>query len=117
MAQAKFTEMEMTTKDGEAIKYLEGDIFTRRDKLVVRCTPVVEDGACINAKEFSHKVEVKAHYGEFIDSGVMWSKRSKEGTFYYSISMNDPSLNISLWADDEEPGVWIARANSIRSAA
>jgi uncharacterized protein (DUF736 family) len=117
MAQARFVEMEMTTKDGEIVKMLEGEVLTRRDKLVVRMKLVVDEGACINANEFTHQVDVKAHWGDFVDSGVAWTKRNKEGNLYYSISMNDPQLNISLWASDDEPGVWIARANSIRSAA
>jgi len=109
--------MEMTTEQGEIVKYLEGEVMTRRDKLTVRMTPVVEEGACINAKEFSHQVDVKAYYGEYVDSGVAWTKRNSEGTLYYSVSMNDPQLNISLWPDDDNKGMWQARANSIRSAA
>jgi len=117
MAEAHFTENEMTTEDGVIQKYLEGEIRTRRDKVIVRMNQIKEDGACINAKEFTHKVEVKAHYGEFVDSGVAWTKRNKEGNLYYSVSMNDPALTMSLWADDEKPGEWVAHANSIRSGA
>lgn len=117
MAQARFTENEMTTEQGEVVKILEGEVLTRRDKLIVKMTPVVDEGACINAKEFSHKVTVRGHHGLDVDSGVAWTKRNNEGTFYYSVNMNDPQLTMSLWPDDEEKGVWVARANSIRSAA
>lgn len=117
MAQAHFKELEMTTKDGEVIKVLEGEVLTRRDKLIVKMTPVVDDGTCINAKEFTHQVTVRGVHGLDVDSGVAWTKRNSEGTLYYSISMNDPALNISLWPDDNNEGEWIARANSIRSAA
>lgn len=117
MAQAHFKELDMTTKDGEVIKVLEGEVLTRRDKLIVKMTPIVDDGACINAKEFTHQVTVRGVHGLDVDSGVAWTKRNSEGTLYYSISMNDPALNISLWPDDKNEGEWIARANSIRSAA
>lgn len=117
MAQARFKELEMTTTEGEVIKILEGEVLTRRDKLIVKMTPVVDEGACINAKEFSHQVTVRGIHGLDVDSGVAWTKRNNEGTLYFSISMNDPQLNISLWPDDNEKGAWVARANSIRSAA
>ncbi|WP_417461678.1 hypothetical protein [Kordiimonas sp.] len=117
MAQARFVETEMTTEHGEVVKILEGEVLTRRDKLMVKMSPVVDEGACINAKEFTHQVTVRGTHGLDVDSGVAWTKRNADGTLYYSISMNDPQLTISLWPHDDEKGVWIARANSIRSAA
>lgn len=117
MAQAEFTEQEMTSEDGEIIKYLEGTVMTRRDKLVVRLIQIKEDGACINANDYTHNAEVKATYGEFIAAGAAWTKRNADGTLYYSVALNDPQLNMSLWPDDENEGHWIARANNIRAAA
>lgn len=117
MAQARFKETEMTTTEGEVIKLLEGEVLTRRDKLLVKLTPVVDEGACINAKEFTHQVTVRGVHGLDVDSGVAWTKRNADGTLYYSVTMNDPVLNISLWPDDENAGEWVARANNIRSAA
>ena len=117
MAQAKFTEMEMTTDQGVIGKYLEGEIMTRRDKLLVRLIQVKEDGACINSDDFTHEAQVKASYGEWIEAGAAWTKRSKERDIYYSVSLKDPLLSMSLWSDENAPGLWIANARNIRTAA
>ncbi len=123
MAQAAFFNKERTDKHGEIEEYMEGEVKTRRDRLIFQIVPIVEKGANINSNEPSHDVLVRAAYGDFVEAGKAWTKRDKNNQIYISVASHDPNITMSLWPadeNDEEWGKddpdWVAGANSIRAA-
>ncbi|UTW53953.1 DUF736 family protein [Kordiimonas sp. SCSIO 12610] len=123
MAQAAFYKKERTNGQGEVEYYLEGEVKTRRDKLIFQLVPLVPEGGNINSNEPSHDVLVRASYGDFVDAGKAWTKRDKNNNLYMSIAAHDPNLQMSIWPADEndeqwaeDAPDWVASARHIKAA-
>ena len=116
--EARFFEREGTDGQGEVIEFMEGEVLTRREKVIVRMERLCPPGGNVNAKEPSHRIKVKAVYGEYIDSGAAWTKTGKQtGNLYLSVTMSDPQVSFALFPDEEAEGEWKADASAFRGAA